>query len=295
MIDKAKIMHDLVGPLPAWQHPEAVPRIKTGCRISSLPGNWKRFNTYASCVPMMMAPIGTQTITITEFTNALPMFARWNASTKLSKLRPVLRQCHNIRRLITLSSVLNAVMTQEIMGNLTATKEKTSDIFKNDPDNGPPAEYCFLRFFIYIAPFAAFFAALLFVIVSTAFSLPGHDFIVPIRIGGITYLKNSFCKIVHAKMIRSNTTAIADASPTFWLVCAILFMLIKYVAVPLEPPVITNGCSNALSAPVMDKIAIQRHNRLDARQYDMYKLLKFICTVQPRPSYISESTDMIVR
>ena len=55
-------------------------------------------------------------------------------------------------------------------------------------------------------------------------------------------------------MIRSNTTAIADASPTFWLVCAILFMLIKYVAVPLEPPVITNGCSNALSAPVMDKI-----------------------------------------
>ena len=58
------------------------------------------------------------------------------------------------------SSVLNAVMTQEIMG-ITATKEKnTSDTYLKMIQIMAPAEYCFLRFFIYIAPFAAFFAAL---------------------------------------------------------------------------------------------------------------------------------------
>ena len=132
---------------------------KNRLRISPLPGNWKRFNTYASCVPMMMAPIRTQTITITEFTNALPMFARWNASTKLSKLNQL---CGSVITFVVLysSSVLNAVMTQEIMG-ITATKEKnTSDTYLKMIQIMAPAEYCFLRFFIYIAPFAAFFAAL---------------------------------------------------------------------------------------------------------------------------------------
>jgi hypothetical protein len=83
----------------------------------------------------------------------------WNASTKLSKLNQL---CGSVITFVVLysSSVLNAVMTQEIMG-ITATKEKnTSDTYLKMIQIMAPAEYCFLRFFIYIAPFAAFFAAL---------------------------------------------------------------------------------------------------------------------------------------
>ena len=55
-------------------------------------------------------------------------------------------------------------------------------------------------------------------------------------------------------MIISRTTDIADARPTFWLVCAILFIITKYVPVPFAPVVITKGASNALKEPVMERI-----------------------------------------
>lgn len=67
-------------------------------------------------------------------------------------------------------------------------------------------------------------------------------------------LKNNFCNIVQIKIMHRRNTAIADASPTFWLVCAIVFITTKNVPVPFAPSVITNGASNALSEPVIDRM-----------------------------------------
>ena len=66
---------------------------------------------------MMMAPIRTQTITITEFTNALPMFARWNASTKLSKLNQLLIifACTILQKLFFKYVYRNADQDDEVM------------------------------------------------------------------------------------------------------------------------------------------------------------------------------------
>ena len=59
---------------------------KNRLRIRVFPGNLKRFNTYASCVPTRIAPASTQTSTIPELRNALPMFAVLNALIKLSSV-----------------------------------------------------------------------------------------------------------------------------------------------------------------------------------------------------------------
>ena len=60
--------------------------------------------------------------------------------------------------------------------------------------------------------------------------------------------------MVQIKMMHSRNTAIADASPTFWFVCAMVFITTKKVPVPLAPSVMTNGASNALREPVIDRI-----------------------------------------
>ena len=67
-------------------------------------------------------------------------------------------------------------------------------------------------------------------------------------------LKNSFWSMVQINIMHKRNTAIADARPTFWFVCAIVFITTKKVPVPFAPSVITNGASNALSDPVIDSM-----------------------------------------
>ena len=112
-------------------------------RIRPLPGNLKRFSTYASCVPMIMDTASTTTRTIRELRNATSIFAFVNAFTKLSKFSQL---CGRVITLVDLysASVLKAVITQETIGSTAMKAKNIRDAYLMMVQITNPGLYCFL-------------------------------------------------------------------------------------------------------------------------------------------------------